>query len=361
MAGNGWVKAGPSLLKLGLDVHIGRIVVVAQEGSLPPKPARRMSRGQLLKLIAEEVARGVGVACVQESCGFGFVLHRELEALGARSYVITPVRLEDTGRARKTDRLDARALCLRLSRFLDGDQDQLHPVRIQSVQEQRYRALGRRREFLLQELRRLENHGRALLLEHRYETLPARWWGPRKWKRTQGLLDEWLEAILADLRTLLLELQRQIDRLTGQLEQSVAGQHLPKGLGALTMAILDGEVCSWERFKNRKAPGSYTGCCPGEYSSGPSQRYGNIDRHGNGRVRRQLVEAVWRLLRYQPNWHAWLKLQRRLSDSVAQKKKAVVALARQLMIDLWRWRTGRCTLEALGLHSVQAGMEPVVS
>jgi transposase len=356
-AGNGVVKGAPALLKVGLDVHIASIVVVVQEGSLPPKPARRMSRGELLGFVGERVSQGSEVVCVQESCGFGFVLHRQLEALGAKSYVITPMRLEESGRSRKTDRLDARALCLRLGRYLEGDRDQLRPIRIQSEQEQRQRALGRRREFLLQELRRLENHGRALLLEHRYETLPTRWWGQRKWKQTQGLLDPWLEAIFVDLRKLLLELQRQIDLLSEQLEASVAGQHLPKGLGALTLAILDGEVCSWERFQNRKAPGSYTGCCPSEHGSGPSQRYGNIDRHGNGRVRRQLVEAVWRLLRYQPRWHAWIKMQRRLSDSVAQKKKAVVALARQLMIDLWRWRTGRCTLEALGLVTVEAGAD----
>jgi transposase len=352
---NPTLRPASKVLKLGLDVHIASIVVVVQEGMLPPKPARRMSRGQLLKLVADAVARGASVACVQESCGFGFVLHRELEAAGAKSYVVTPMRLEETGRSRKTDRLDARALCLRLSRFLDGDTGQLRPIRIQSVQEQQQRALGRRREFLQQELRRLENHGRALLLEHHYQTLPARWWGPRKWNRTRTLLDPWLEPIMADLRKLLLELQGQIDALTRQLQQSVLGEHLPKGLGALTMAVLDGEVCSWDRFKNRKAPGSYTGCCPSEHSSGPTQRYGNIDRHGNARVRRQLVEAVWRLLRYQPGWHAWLKLKKRMSDSVAQKKKAVVALARQLMVDLWRWRTGRCTLEALGLVTVEAG------
>ncbi len=51
----------------------------------------------------------------------------------------------------------------------------------------------------------------------------------------------------------------------------------------------------------------------------------------------------------------------RLGDSVAQKKKAVVALARQLMVDLWRWRTGRCRLEDLGFCTVQAGTETTAS
>jgi transposase len=66
-------------------------------------------------------------------------------------------------------------------------------------------------------------------------------------------------------------------------------------------------------------------------------------------LRKQLVEAVWRLLRYQSKWHALQKHLKRLGDSVAQKKKVIVALARQLAVDIWRWRTGRCTLTDLGL------------
>jgi transposase len=353
-------KVAP-MIKLGLDVHIASIVAVVQEGALPPKPARRLSRDQLLALVGQQVERGAAVHCVQESCGFGFVLHRELIAAGAQSMLITPIRLDEARRGRKTDRQDARALCLRLSRFLDGHHDELQPIRIPTIEEERRREVSRRREFIQRQIRRLDNRGRAVLLEHRYQSLPAGWWGPRKWKKTQTLLDDWLCGILSDLRKLLLELKTQLDALTAQLEQRVRGQQLPKGLGALTMAVLDGEVCSWDRFKHRKAPASYTGCCPSEHSSGPNQRYGSIDRHGNPRVRTQLVEAVWRLLRHQPRWHARLKMTARLADSVAQRKKVIVALARQLAIDLWRWRTGRCSLEELGLISIEAGAERVLA
>jgi transposase len=113
--------------------------------------------------------------------------------------------------------------------------------------------------------------------------------------------------------------------------------------------LLDGEVCDWHRFKHRKAPGSYTGCCPSEHSSGNNVRQGSIDRHGNKHVRALLVEAVWRLLRYQPLWHARRKLIARMQTATAMKKKTVVALARQLAVDLWRWRTGRASLAELGL------------
>jgi transposase len=123
---------------------------------------------------------------------------------------------------------------------------------------------------------------------------------------------------------------------------------LPKGLGELTVVTLDGEVCDWHRFNNRKQIGSYTGCCPGEHSSGGKRRLGSIDRMGNGRVRCLLVEAVWRFLRWQPQWRAAQRMKGKLAEGSAMKKKTVVALARLLAVDLWRWRTGRATLEDLG-------------
>jgi transposase len=107
-------------------------------------------------------------------------------------------------------------------------------------------------------------------------------------------------------------------------------------------------VCDWGRFHNRKQIGSYTGCCPGEHSSGGKRRVGGIDRMGNGRVRALLVEAVWRFLMWQPQWKAAQRMKVKLAAGTSMRKKTVIALARQLAIDLWRWRTGRCTMADLG-------------
>ena len=142
--------------------------------------------------------------------------------------------------------------------------------------------------------------------------------------------------------------QEQLHRLTQQIEALVEKEQVPLGLGVLTVSLLDGEVCDWQRFTRRKAVGSYTGCCPSEYSSGGIQRFGAIDRHGNKHVRVLLVEAVWRLLRWQPGWHARVKYLERLKHGSSLKKKIAVALARQLAIDLWRWRTGRASAADLG-------------
>jgi transposase len=251
-------------------------------------------------------------------------------------------------RRRKNDRLDARELCVRLGRHLDGHAHELRPIRIPTPAEQQRRELGRQREFWKREVRRLENHGRALRIEFEHQTLPAGWAGPRKWKALAAQCSEFVRHHLEPVRAQIRSCQEHLQRLTAQLEARVAAEAIPTGLGALTVALLDGEVCDWKRFQGRKAIGSYTGCCPSEHSSGGVQRFGHIDRHGNKHVRVLLVEAVWRLLRWQPRWHARQKWLEKLKHGQSLKKKMAVALARQLAIDLWRWRTGRCTAADLG-------------
>lgn len=341
---------------LGLDVDLHWVVTAVQCGHGAIKPAQKLTRPQLLKWIREQVAAGHEVHTVQECCGFGYTLHEELEVAGAHSLVTTPTRLSPE-RRRKNDRLDARALCVRLARHLDGHPHELHPIRIPTRAERERRELGRQRDFWVREVRRLENHGRALRLEHEHQTLPGGWAGPRKWPTLAAecspFVRELLEPVVAQVRAA----KATIAQLTARLAATVQPAEIPAGLGTLTVALLDGEVCDWHRFRGRKAIGSYTGCCPSEHSSGGVQRFGHIDRHGNAHVRTLLVEAVWRLLRWQPNWHARVKLLARLKHGASLKKKTVVALARQLAIDLWRWRTGRCSAADLGWTLGRAAAE----
>ena len=334
-------------LKLGLDVDLRNIAVAIQCERSAIGPARNFSREQLITWVKQKSASGYRVHAVSECCGFGYTLHEQLIGAGAHSLITTPMRL-NLERRRKNDRMDARELCVRLSRYLDGHQDELRPIRIPSRCEQQRRELGRQREFWKREVRRLENHGRALRIEHEHETLEAGWAGPRKWKRLapqcSQFVREQLQPVVAQIRSA----KAQLDRLSEQIEALVGQEKIPIGLGALTISLLDGEVCDWQRFSHRKAVGSYTGCCPSEHSSGGVQRFGAIDRHGNKHVRVLLVEAVWRLLRWQPNWHARCKYLQKLKHGASLKKKMAVALARQLAIDIWRWRTGRATAAELG-------------
>lgn len=332
------------LLKLGLDVHLAFIMAVAQKDHSNPQPPRKFTNLELVAQVKRWVADGFQVVCVHESCGFGFVLHRQLVEAGAQSFLITPIALNPQ---RKTDKLDARALCLRLSRWLDGNRDELSPIRIPTEAEQRRRELTRRRQFLGREIRCLANRGHGQVAEYCHHSLPHRWWGPRLWQKL-STLDPWLLSILTDLRTLILALEEQLRSLDDQIQAQVQNQPRPKGLGVLSLVTLDGEVCDWFRFYNRKHVGSYTGCCPGEHSSGGLRRVGCIDRMGNGRVRTVLVEAVWRFLKWQPGWKAAQRMKLKLADGASMRKKTVIALARQLAIDLWRWRTGRCSMDDLG-------------
>jgi transposase len=332
------------MLKLGLDVHLEFIMAVAQRDHASPKAPRKFSRLELVDYVQRSIAEGFQVFCVQESCGFGFVLHRELVTAGAQSFLITP---EDLNGRRKTDKRDARALCLRLSRWLEGNPDELAPIRIPSEAEQRKRETTRRRKFLKRQIRQLANRGHGQVAEYCHAKLPSRWWGARNWKKLSAL-EPWLLNLLEKLRDLIVAMEEQLAALEAELRARVQSQPIPKGLGEISLVTLDGEVCNWHRFNNRKQIGSYTGCCPGEHSSGGKRRVGSIDRMGNGRVRCLLVEAVWRFLQWQPDWKAAQKMNVKLADGPALRKKTVVALARQLAVDLWRWRTGRCTLAELG-------------
>jgi transposase len=332
------------MLKLGLDVHLEFIMAVAQKDHANAQAPRKFTNDQLVEAVRQWIAEGFQIFCVQESCGFGFVLHRRLVEAGAQSFLITPIALNGP---RKTDKLDARALGLRLSRWLDGNRDELAPIRIASPAEQQRREVTRRRQFLARQIRCLANRGHGQVAEYCHSPLASHWWGTRNWKKLAAL-DPWVLSLLADLRTLLLALEVQVRALETEIKARVKDQSLPKGLGELTLVTLDAEVCDWNRFYNRKQIGSYTGCCPGEHSSGNQRRLGSIDRMGNGRVRALLVEAVWRFLRWQPGWKAALRMKVKLADGTSMRKKTVIALARQLAIDLWRWRTGRCTMEDLG-------------
>jgi transposase len=128
-----------------------------------------------------------------------------------------------------------------------------------------------------------------------------------------------------------------------------------KGIGDLSGELLDREMGDWNRFTNRRQVASYTGLCPGEDSSGESRISLSIDKHGNPRVRATLVELAWLLPRYQQDYCRLKRWKPVLeSGSRATRKKAAVALARQLAVDLWRIKTGRITPQALGLKLVAA-------
>ncbi|PYL91391.1 MAG: hypothetical protein DMF14_07090 [Verrucomicrobia bacterium] len=112
-------------------------------------------------------------------------------------------------------------------------------------------------------------------------------------------------------------------------------------------------IGNWHRFSNRRRVGSYTGLCPGEDSSGNTRIQRCVTKHGNPRLRAALVEAAWRLVRFQPDYRAVKKWRHLLAKEAlatgAARKKAIVAVARRLAVELWRIRTDRVSAAQLGL------------
>src|SRR5438034_6091799 len=342
-------NGGKCVIKLGIDVHQEFYVVVEQVGGNNPKPPQRFGKGVFLGWAAKLKRPAAEVHAVYEACGFGFTLQRQLVALGIKCYVVCPQKLDEHNRRVKTDSLDAKALCLKLDRFVEGNRDALALVRVPSEEEEQVRAIHRQREQLVKARKRLEAQGRSLMVNHGIEPV-QNWWKPRTFAALP--VPGWLKELLCNSQPILVALQEKIRLLTIQL-QGAAGPDQARGLGALSSVLIDREIGNWHRFHNRRQVGSYTGLCPGEHSSGNTRLQSCVTKHGNPRLRAALVELAWRMVRFQPNYKPVRKWRAILAKGAlatgAARKKAIVAVARQLAIDLWRIKTGRLRAEELGL------------
>jgi len=215
-------------------------------------------------------------------------------------------------------------------------------------QEQR-RSLVRRRTAVLWERNRCGLRGGSLLLGQGFR-VPGEWWQLQHWPEVSALLPAWLRETVGFWQQQALRLDTEVVALEQRVKQRSAGKRLIKGYGQLTDAIIESEILDWHRFKNRRQVASYTGLCPSEYSTGETRQQGSITKHGNPRVRHYLVEAVWRLEMWQPDY-APLQMLREAKGKRA-RKRAVVAVARRLAIDLWRLATGQTTAAHLRLLMV---------
>src|SRR6266849_6372961 len=113
-------------IKLGIDVHQDFYVVVMQQGGSNPKPPQRFTKEAFLQWATRlKEKSGAEIYAVYEACGFGFGLQRKLTALGIHCYVVCPQKLDEQNKRVKTDSLDAKALCLKLDRFLQGNRHAL--------------------------------------------------------------------------------------------------------------------------------------------------------------------------------------------------------------------------------------------
>lgn len=333
-------------VKLGIDLHAVDAVVCRQDGGQVPKPGRRMKAAEVVALAQELIASGARVISCYEAGPCGYGLHRRLTAVGVHNVVVVPRRWDPQGQRVKTDRRDARELCDALDRYSRGNLEAFSVVRVPSEAQERWRAIGRQRGALVKERQRCVVRGHGLMLQAGVQA-EADWWRPRVWPALATELPLELRTRVQVWAEQAQRLETEVVRWSAQVERYGEEQVVPKGLGVLTAGLVQMEVLDWTRFSNRRAVGSYTGLCPSEYSSGGQRRQGGVNKHGNPRLRHQLVEAVWRLLQWQPAYPPLAAV--RAAASRRQRKRAVVAAARKLAIDLWRLNTGQCPAEKLGL------------
>jgi len=336
-------------IKLGLDVHADTIVVVRIIEHSGPQPAQTFAPAKFLDWVKTQGALATTVHSCYEAGPFGYGLHRALLALGVSNVVVQPVCLDERHTGVNHDKSDARELAQRLDRYVAGNHHSLAVVRVPTVAEEQKRVASRQREQLKREVQRVAAQGRSLLLSQGYREKRG-WWHARRWHRLQTEVADWLVERLDVFRRILEQLTAELDTATVALENAAPAVR-PKGLGGLTYEVVEREVGDWNRFHSRRQVGSYTGLCGGISASGRSLQMLSITKHGNTRLRTALVELAWRLVLWQSECRLvkkWRPVLGNPKASRAAKKKALVAIARQMAVDLWRWRTGRVQPETLG-------------
>jgi transposase len=346
-------ESGPpehQIIKLGIDVHLDRYVVVRQIDGGAPQPAQRFSPSQFLDWAKKQAALAKQVYSCYEAGPFGYSLHRKLVGFGITNYVVRPRDWDEYGKNVKTDKRDAKEMLLNLDRYVSGNKDAFCVVRVPTEAQEQARSRSRQRESLQKEKQRLAAQGRSHALYYGAH-LEGAWWTEGLWKElvVPPIVLELLEPLRRLIQALELELKSLSQALT-----AAAPEQLPAGLGKLTYEVLEREVGDWNRFDNRRQVASYTGMCPREDTSAQRRFQGAINKHGNPRVRTVLVEASWRLVQYQPTYKPvakWLAQLTNPKTTRSKRKQIIVAIGRQFSVDWWRVRTRRCQAADLGLET----------
>ena len=316
----------------------------------------------LLALIAEQrshlsdkLGRIAHVICCFEAGRDGFWLQRLLSASGVAVHVLEPTSILVNRRARraKTDRLDAEGMLRLLSAWLGGDRQLCSMVRVPTPDEEDAKRPHRERQHLVQEKLQIENRIEALLFTQGIRGRPSL----RSWDRDLAelhtgdgrALPPLLRAELDRLRrrlVLVLELIREVeaeraDTLAETAEdvmtQKIVALQRIYGIGMNFAAVLVREIF-YRSFDNRRQLASYVGIAPMPYQSGGMDRDRSISRAGNPRARTTLVQIAWLWLRYQPGSALATWFRERVGSLQGRTRRiAIVAMARKLLIALWRY------------------------
>ncbi|MCA1851719.1 MAG: IS110 family transposase [Beggiatoa sp.] len=284
----------------------------------------------------------------------GFWLHRYLVTLGVENQVVDSSSIETNRRKRraKTDRIDGVKLLTMLIRYWGGERGLWSVVRVPSVEDEEGRRLHRELASLNKERTRHRNRIRGLLVAQglrlepkgdflqRLETLTL-WDGAPLPLELKGELErEYQRLSLVEAQRRALEQTRK-SRLrqadTASVQRVVQLMGL-RAIGPNCAWLLVMEFFAWRGFRNRRQLGACAGLTGTPYDSGGSKRDQGISKAGNRRVRAMMIEIAWLWLRYQPNskLSRWFR-ERFAGGGARMRRVGIVALARRLLVALWRY------------------------
>ena len=307
--------------------------------------------------VARETKKRVEIVSCYEAGYDGFWLHRLLEAHGIRNYVIDPASLQVDRRARraKTDGVDVERLLRSLMAYLRGEPKVWSVVRVPSVAEEDDRRLNRERGRLINERIQHVNRIKGLLAIHGiYDYQPLRRDRMQRLERLRTAEGRTLPRLKAEI---LRELQR-LELVVGMIKtieaerDAIASaktemehgsakkiQNLAKikCIGPEFATTLVGEVF-YRSFDNRKQLASYVGLTPAHFQSGAMCRDQGISKAGNAKARTVMIELAWLWLRYQPDSPLSVWFRERVGQLKGRIRRiTIVAVARKLLIALWRY------------------------
>ena len=345
--------------KLGFSIGLGQ---KARRRSIPG--------GDLDKLVREIAAakkrfqlpeRAPVVSCY-EAGRDGFWIDRYLTQSGIRNLVVDSSSIEVNRRRRraKSDRLDVQKLLTMLIRYEYGEHKVWSVVRAPSPEEEDRRQLHRELRSLRKKKTQTTNRIRGLLatqgirLESRMDLSDARLEAIRLWNGKalppalkSRLKREWEHALFVkkQIQGLEGERRRAMKKPEGADKQQESADlnkvrqlAMLGGIGSNGSWVLVRELFGWRKFGNRRQVGSLSGLTPTPYQSGDSRREQGISHAGNCHVRDIAIELAWCWVRYQPEskltrWY----MERFANGGPRARKVGIVALARRLLIDLWKF------------------------
>ena len=303
------------------------------------------------------------IIVIQEAGLDGFWIHRVLQNEGIESHVVDPASIATSRRRRraKTDRIDGEALLRTLLAYKRGEPRVCAMVKAPAPEEEDRRRLCRERKVLIAERVTHVNRIKGLLFSQGvsgYEPL-------RRDRRRR--LDELRTGDGRPLPMhLKVQISRELDRLELLLEQIkaveaerdalLAAQQVAapgpvamlldiKGIGPEFAAILWLEGL-FRHFDNRRQIASYAGLAPTPWQSGSVDREQGVSKTGNPRLRTTLIQLAWLWLRHQPQSALALWFEERVRRNGGRlKKTTIVALARKLLIALWKYVTAGVVIE----------------